>query len=70
MLVLTRRIGEEIVVAGNIRIKVLVLKGNQVRLGIEAPASVTVVREELLALSANHINTTELLPSIAPVKSV
>jgi carbon storage regulator len=49
MLVLTRRPGEEIVIDGHIRIRVLVTQGNQVRLGITAPKSVSIQREELLA---------------------
>jgi carbon storage regulator len=48
MLVLTRRIGEEIVIAGNIRVKVVAVQGHQVRLGIMAPSSVPVWRMELL----------------------
>jgi carbon storage regulator len=49
MLVLTRRIGEEIVIAGNIRVKVVTVSGQTARLGITAPPSVRVVRLELLA---------------------
>jgi carbon storage regulator len=49
MLVLTRRVGEEIVIAGNIRVMVVAVKGQTVRLGITAPSSVPVVRRELLA---------------------
>jgi carbon storage regulator len=49
MLVLTRRIGEEIVIAGDIRVTVLAVTGKAVRLGITAPSSVRVLREELLA---------------------
>ena len=41
MLVLTRRLGEEIVIADDIRVTVLSLTGQKVRLGIEAPASGT-----------------------------
>ena len=48
MLVLSRRIGEEIRIAGNIHVTVLAVKGNQVRLGITAPSSVPVTRLELL----------------------
>ncbi len=44
MLVLTRREGEQIVIAGNIRITVVQLKGGTVRLGIEAPREIPVVR--------------------------
>jgi len=49
MLVLTRRTGEEIVIAGDIRVTVVAVKGHQVRLGITAPSSVPVTRLELLA---------------------
>jgi carbon storage regulator len=48
MLVLTRRVGEEIVIADNIRVRVLMIKGQTIRLGITAPPSVPVVRLELL----------------------
>ena len=47
MLVLSRRIGEEIVIADNIRVKVVAVHGNRVRLGIVAPQEVTVHREEI-----------------------
>jgi carbon storage regulator len=49
MLVLTRRIGEEIVIAGNIRVKVVAIRGQNIRIGITAPPSVPVTRLELLA---------------------
>jgi carbon storage regulator len=42
MLVLSRRIGEEIVIAGNIHVTVVAVQGNRVRLGVTAPASVPV----------------------------
>jgi carbon storage regulator len=48
MLVLTRRIGEEIVIADNTRVVVLAIKGQKVRLGINAPPSVGVLRQELV----------------------
>lgn len=47
MLILTRRPGEAIVVNGNIKITVVGVKGNQVRIGIDAPKEVTVNREEI-----------------------
>jgi carbon storage regulator len=47
MLVLTRRLGEEIVIAGNIRVSVVAIQGDRVRLGIIAPDSVTVDRQEI-----------------------
>lgn len=49
MLVLSRRLGEEIVIDGNIRISVLAIKGSQVRIGVTAPASVPVFRRELVS---------------------
>jgi carbon storage regulator len=55
MLVLSRRIGEEIIIAGDIRVTVVSIRGKQVRIGITAPASVHVVRHELLA-EANVAN--------------
>ena len=48
MLVVSRRIGETLRIADDILVTIVDLKGNQVRLGIEAPADVTVLREELV----------------------
>lgn len=47
MLILTRRTEETIIINGDIRVTVLGIKGNQVRLGIEAPRDVSVHREEI-----------------------
>lgn len=47
MLILTRRIGETVVIGDNINITVLGVKGNQVRLGVNAPKEVSVHREEI-----------------------
>lgn len=47
MLILTRRSDESIMVGDDVRITVLELAGNQVRLGISAPRHVTVHREEV-----------------------
>jgi carbon storage regulator len=47
MLILTRRVGETIMIADNIRVTVLGVKGNQVRVGIDAPKDVAVHREEI-----------------------
>lgn len=47
MLVLTRQTEEEIIIGGDIRIKVVAISGGQVRLGIEAPPSVSITRSEL-----------------------
>jgi carbon storage regulator len=47
MLVLSRKLNETIVIDGSIRITVVGVRGNQVRLGIEAPDRVRIYREEL-----------------------
>ncbi|MFO0952465.1 MAG: carbon storage regulator CsrA [Isosphaeraceae bacterium] len=47
MLVLTRKLNERIVIGDNIRITVVGIRGNHVRLGIEAPPEVTILRDEL-----------------------
>lgn len=47
MLVLSRRIGEKIVIGDNVTVSVLAVKGSQVRIGIEAPREVKVDREEI-----------------------
>jgi carbon storage regulator len=47
MLILTRRIGETIMIDDDVSITVLGVKGNQVRLGVNAPKEVSVHREEI-----------------------
>ncbi len=47
MLIFTRRIGEEIRIGDDIRVRVIDIKGKQVRLGIEAPPDVIIHREEI-----------------------
>lgn len=47
MLILTRRINEALVIGDNVTVTVLGVKGNQVRIGVDAPKDVSVHREEL-----------------------
>ena len=48
MLVLRRKVGESVILAGVMKISVLGVEGERVKIGIRAPASVSIVREELL----------------------
>lgn len=48
MLVLARKVGQSIVISDNIELLVIEVRGDQVRLGIEAPRSIPVHRKELL----------------------
>ncbi|MEL7535942.1 MAG: carbon storage regulator CsrA [Pseudomonadota bacterium] len=47
MLILTRRVGESVVIGDDISVTVLGVKGNQVRIGVSAPRDVAVHREEI-----------------------
>ncbi len=47
MLILTRRVGETLMIGDSVSVTVLGVKGNQVRLGINAPKDVAVHREEI-----------------------
>ncbi|WP_040725779.1 carbon storage regulator CsrA [Thiomicrorhabdus sp. Kp2] len=48
MLVLTRRENESLIIADNIKLTILSVKGGQVRVGIDAPHDIAIHREELL----------------------
>src|SRR3990167_7203390 len=58
MLILTRRVGETIIIGDDVIITVLGIKGNQVRIGINAPIDVSVHREEIYQRIQQEKNTT------------
>jgi carbon storage regulator len=61
MLVLTRKVGQSIVIGDNIEVVVLEVRGEQVRIGIRAPKDVTVHRKEVY----EQIHTEEAPPEDA-----
>ena len=69
MLILTRKTGEGLFIGDDIRVTILEIRGKQIRLGIEAPSAVVVLREEiyrriqeenLQAAGARDIDVTEV----------
>ena len=62
MLILTRKVGESVLIGDDISISVLSVRGNQVKLGVQAPKEVSVHREEIyqriLQLKDEHVDGT------------
>jgi carbon storage regulator len=57
MLILTRRVGEAVVIDEEVTVTVLGVKGNQVRIGVNAPKTVSVHREEIFERIKNERNS-------------
>jgi carbon storage regulator len=67
MLVLTRRTGEEIIIGDNIRVRIVAVTGQRIRIGITAPPAVRVMRSELLTECGPRGDLNgELDPALAP----
>ncbi len=66
MLILTRKVGEAVMIGHDVKITVLHVKGNQIRLGIDAPSSVAVHREEIFS----RIQNSQLSPLSQLAQSV
>ena len=47
MLIVTRNIGESIIIKDDIKVTIVAIKGNQVKVGVDAPEDITVHREEI-----------------------
>jgi flagellar assembly factor FliW len=72
VLILTRKVGESIIIGDNIRVVVLEVRGRQIRLGIDAPPDVVVLREEIAQrlaqenLRAASFNYQEVQQAVMP----
>ncbi|MCX6374923.1 MAG: carbon storage regulator CsrA [Armatimonadetes bacterium] len=71
MLILARKVGQRIVIAGEIEITVLEVRGDQVRLGITAPRSIAVHRKELLEqVAAENVKAAGAAQTAADISGI
>jgi carbon storage regulator len=63
MLILTRRIGERLVIGTEVTVTVMGFKGNQVRIGVNAPKEVTVHREEIFEQIKRELQSSPAIKS-------
>lgn len=66
MLILTRRVGETVMIGNDITVTVLGVKGNQVRIGVNAPKDVAVHREEIYERIRREDSESSPQPSSGP----
>lgn len=66
MLVLTRKVGEKIVIGDNIVVTVVAIQGHKIRLGIDAPREINIARSELLEKLDLPLIQTQKDPSKQP----
>ncbi|CEP68865.1 Carbon storage regulator [Moorella glycerini] len=73
MLVLTRRVNETIVIDNRIKVTVISIEQDKIRLGIDAPPDIPIVRQELLAAVVDENKAAARTPAIAagelPIKT-
>ena len=72
MLILTRRVGETVMIGDEVTVVVLGVKGNQVRMGITAPRTVAVHREEIFERIRREVhdeNTAATEPKASPERT-
>jgi carbon storage regulator len=67
MLILTRRIGEKLVIGEKVTVTILGVKGNQVSMGIEAPVEIKIHREEIFRKIQAEKNPTALTRKKMPI---
>jgi carbon storage regulator len=66
MLILTRRVGETVMIGDDVTVTVLGVKGNQVRMGINAPRTVAVHREEIFERIKHEEQDSEFVAPAEP----